>query len=248
MTPFACARHRLRSLQLVVIAWGALALTATGLSAQIGIGSSGLRIDPPARSMKDLRDANVVKQRFDFSCGAAALATLMRYGFGEDVTEAQILVGLFDLPTEAEKRERERTGFSLLDLQRVARARGYNADGFRIEPDQLSMLGGPVIVFIEPRGYRHFAVLRGVRGDRVYLADPSRGNIRMPMYAFFDSWLQADGRGIIFAAEPTSGVRSGTSLLSLGAAGAGRVRAELMSVREMLEVDGAPVRSQRPAP
>ena len=35
--------------------------------------------------MKDLRDAGVVKQRFDFSCGAAALATMLRYGFGDEV-------------------------------------------------------------------------------------------------------------------------------------------------------------------
>ena len=239
----------LRSLSLVIVSWGLCALAATGLSAQISIGSSGLRIDRPARSLKDLRDQNVVKQRFDFSCGAAALATLMRYGFGQDVTESQILVGLFDLPTDAEKAERERTGFSLLDLQRVAQARGYNADGFRIEPDQLAMLGGPVIVFIEPRGYKHFAVLRGIRGDRVFLADPSRGNIRMPMYAFLDSWRQADGKGIIFVAEPKAGQPAGASTLSLmQTAGPGRVRPELLSVREMLEVGNARVPSQRAAP
>jgi predicted double-glycine peptidase len=229
--------------------WGAIALTTTGLSAQISIGSSGLRIDRPARSLKDLRDQNVVKQRFDFSCGAAALATLMRYGFGQDVTESQILIGLFDLPTEAEKLERERTGFSLLDLQRVAQARGYNAEGFRIEPDQLTLLGGPVIVFIEPRGYKHFAVLRGIRGDRVYLADPSRGNIRMPLYAFLDSWRQADGKGILFVAEPKAGQPAGSSTLSLiQTAGRGRARPELLSVREMLEVGNARVPLHRPAP
>ena len=199
--------------------------------------------------MKELRDQGVVKQRFDFSCGAAALATLMRYGFGQDVTEDQILVGLFDLPTAEEKLERERTGFSLLDMQRVARARGYNAEGFRLEPDQLTMLGGPVIVFIEPRGYRHFAVLRGISGGRVHLADPSRGNIRMPMYAFLDSWRQADGKGIIFAAEPQSGRPTGPSRLSLiQTAGRGRVRPEVMSVREMLEVGDALVRLPHRAP
>jgi predicted double-glycine peptidase len=239
----------LRIIHRIAVAWGAIALGTTGLSAQIGIGSSGLRIDPPARSMKDLRDQGVVKQRFDFSCGAAALATLMRYGFGQDVTESQILVRLFDLPTEAEKLERERTGFSLLDLQRVAQARGYNAEGFRIEPDQLTMLGGPVIVFIEPRGYKHFAVFRGIRGDRVHLADPSRGNIRLPLYSFLDSWLQADGRGIIFAAEPKAGQPAGASTLSLiQTAGRGRVRPELLSVREMLEVGNALVRPPRPSP
>lgn len=218
--------------------WGAIALTGTSLFAQIGIGSAGLRVDRPPRSMKDLRDQAVVKQRFDFSCGAAALATLIRYGFGQDVTEAQILEGLFDLPSDAEKAARERTGFSLLDLQRVARARGYNADGFRLEPAQLPRLAGPAIVFIEPRGYKHFAVIRGVRGDRVHLADPSRGNVRMPLYAFLDSWLQDDGRGIVFVVEPKTGLPDTPMALSL-ATSTGQpesLRPEVMSVREMLAV------------
>ena len=229
--------------------WGAAALTGGSLSAQIGTGSSGLRIDRPSQSMKDLRDRNVVKQRFDFSCGAAALATLMRYGFGQDVTEAQLLIALFDLPTDAEKTDRERTGFSLLDLQRVAQARDYNAEGFRLEPAQLRLLDGPVIVFIQPRGYRHFAVLRGIRDDRVYLADPSRGNIRMPMYSFLESWLQDDGKGIIFVVEPKAGLRGASATLSLARADARRLtRPELMSTRELLEVGSALLRPPRHAP
>ena len=236
----------MRTFRILAVAWGALALTTIGVSAQIGIGNSGLRIDGPARSIKELRDQNVVKQRFDFSCGAAALATLMRYGFGQTVTEGQILDGLFDLPTEAEKDDRRRTGFSLLDLQRVAQARAYSAEGFRLDADQLTMLGGPVIVFIEPRGYKHFAVLRGVRGDRVYLADPSRGNIRMPMYTFLDSWLQDDGKGIIFVVEPKQPQPGGVTPLALTRTARASMRPELMSTREMLAIGSALVRSPRP--
>ena len=188
--------------------------------------------------MKDLRDQNLIRQRFDFSCGAAALATLLRYGFGEPVTEAQIMAGLFDLPSEDEKAARRRTGFSLLDLQRVAQARGYDAQGFRLEPEQLAMLDGPVIVFIEPRGYTHFAVLRGMRGDRAYLADPSRGNIRMPAYAFLESWLQDDGRGVIFVVEPKSGLPEKTMPLTLGPVRArgGLVQPEMLAASELLAV------------
>jgi predicted double-glycine peptidase len=223
-----------------------IALTAPSLSAQIGIGDRGLRIDPPVRSMKDLRDRNVVKQRFDFSCGAAALATLLHYGFGERVTEGEVLDGLFDLPSDAEKADRRRTGFSLLDLQRVAQARDYMAEGFRLTPAQLSMLDAPVIVFIEPRGYRHFAVLRGIRGDRVYLADPSRGNIRMPAYTFLDSWLQDDGRGIIFAVEPKAAVAQRQMPLMLAGA-TDAPRPEIMAAREMLTVGNVLIRMPRPA-
>jgi ABC-type bacteriocin/lantibiotic exporter with double-glycine peptidase domain len=91
-----------------------------------------------------------------------------------------------------------------------------------------------VVVYIEPRGYRHFAVLRGVRRDRVYLADPSRGNIRMPAYRFLESWLQEDGTGIIFVVEPETGLPSDAMPLAL--ADAGLPLPEIMSMREMLAV------------
>ena len=225
----------------MIFAWGAIALSTIGLSAQTGIGGSGLRIALPLRSMKDLRDENLVKQRFDFSCGAAALATMLRYGFGDDVNERQVLIGLFDGLSDDEKREVERTGFSLLDLQRVARARGYSAEGFRLEPGQLTLLGGPVIVFIEPRGYKHFAVLRAVHGDRVYLADPARGNIRMPVHTFLDSWVQDDGKGIIFVVEPRSGPPDGKAATTLTPTlgTEGRLYPEIVAARELLTIGGS---------
>ncbi|HVG73367.1 MAG TPA: C39 family peptidase [Vicinamibacterales bacterium] len=232
------------NLRCFLFTWGAIALAGTGLSAQITVGAGGLRADRPARSVKDLRDANVVKQRFDFSCGAAALATMLRYGFADIVSERQILVDLFTGLSADDRRTAERTGFSLLDLQRVARTRGYEAEGFRLEPGELPMLGGPVIVFVEPRGYKHFAVLRGIRGDRVYLADPSRGNIRMPMHTFLDSWLQDDGRGIIFALEPKSNAPG--SLPTALHAVAPVSRPEIIAVRELLKIGGT-LRPPQPA-
>ena len=229
-----------RPLLIAGCAFGVVALAVTVSSAQISIGS-GLRADRPSSSIKDLRDQNVVKQRFDFSCGAAALATLLRYGFGENVTEREILVQLFDLLTEEEKKATRTTGFSLLHLQRVAQARGYNAEGFRLDPGQLAKLGGPVIVFIEPRGYKHFAVLRGARGDRVYLADPSRGNIRMPQYSFLKDWRQDDNKGIIFVVEPKAGLPVGKMPLTL--AKEGLSQPEIMTARELLAVRSSLVRS-----
>ena len=209
-------------------------LSAQRSYAQIGIGTSGLRAVAPTRSMKDLREENVVMQRFDFSCGAAALATLMRYGLGEDITERQILNELFDLLSDDEKEIRRRTGFSLLDLQRVAQARGFNAQGFRLTPEQLAMLAGPVIVFIEPHGYKHFAVLRGVHGDRIHLADPSRGNVRQPAYTFLEGWRQDDGKGIIFVVEPKTGLPQRPMPLALTKTGL--PQPEIMTVRELVSV------------
>ena len=95
-------------------------------------------------------------------------------------------------------------------------------------------------MFIQPRGYNHFAVLRGVQDDRVYLADPSRGNVRMPAYAFLDMWLQEDGMGIIFAVEPNAGLPEGASPLLLSIEGI--TNPEMMTAREMLAVGNPFVR------
>ncbi len=202
------------------------------MAANIGIGA-GARIDVPLKSMKDLRDQNLVRQRFDYSCGAAALATLLRHGFGEKVTEREILSGLFDLLAEDEKKVSRKEGFSLLDLQQVAQSRGYKAQGFRLSAEDLPELRGPVIVFIEPHGYKHFAVLKGIRGDRVYLADPSRGNIRLPAYRFLDSWLDDNGKGVIFVVEPEQAPPGAKHRLGLPE---GPPRPEILTAREMLAV------------
>ena len=43
------------------------------------------------QSWKDRRDAQIVKQDLDYSCGAASLATILNGFYGEAITEAQIL-------------------------------------------------------------------------------------------------------------------------------------------------------------
>jgi len=220
----------MRSL-LVVFVLLMLSIPSHAANAEV---SPNARIGTPLKSMKDLRDEKLVKQRFDYSCGAAALATILRYSFGDDVTELEILNELFDLLSEDEKGLRRREGFSLLDLQRVAQARGYKAQGFRLAPEHLPKLGAPVIVFIESRGYKHFAVLRGTRGDRVYLGDPSRGNIRQPAYRFLDDWLGENGKGVIFVVEPEDGLSEADFTLSLSADGL--PQPEIMTVRELLAV------------
>ncbi|MGX2038941.1 C39 family peptidase [Methylocaldum sp. MU1018] len=155
--------------------------------------------DVPAvrrHTLIELRDQYVVKQQLDYSCGAAALATLMRYYFGDDVTERDLLVRLSALLANLTKEQwahKKMIGFSLLDLKRVAQEKGYRAAGFQLTIDQLRQLVAPVLVYVHPFGYHHFAILRGIAGDRVYLADPSRGNLRMSMSRFQDEY-----GGVIF--------------------------------------------------
>jgi predicted double-glycine peptidase len=54
-------------------------------SASINMGS-GTKITVTLQSFKNLRDQHVVKHTYDYSCRAAALATLLTYGLGDRVT------------------------------------------------------------------------------------------------------------------------------------------------------------------
>lgn len=214
-----------------------IAISNTALAEPLSVGGNvSVRVAP--RSLKDLRDENVVRQALDYSCGAAALATLLRFGLGDAVTEAELLADLLDVVPSAEVEGRQKDGFSLLDLQRVAQKRGYKAQAFRLQAADLPRLNGPAIVFIEPDGYKHFAVLRGVRADRIFLADPSRGNVRMPAYQFLQTWQGGDGTGIIFVVEPQAGTQANSALpLSLDPNLV--AQPEILSARELLAIRAA---------
>ena len=146
------------------------------------------RSETPLRSWKAIRDHNVVLQRYDYSCGAGALATLMHYYFGDKVTEEEILLGILSSMTKEEVLDREEKGLSLLDLKRYAEKRGYQAVGVKLNYESLKQLKGPVLIHLEREDYKHFAVFKGVWGDRIYLADPSRGNIRLAVFRFAREW------------------------------------------------------------
>lgn len=199
-----------------------------------------LRIFAPLKSVKALRDQNVVKQGYDYSCGAGALATLLTYGVGDKATEAEILLQLMNSLPKDQEVLKKKEGFSLADLQSVALMRGHKSAGFRIAPEYLAKLKGPVIVFIQPRGYKHFAVLRGVKGDRIFLADPSLGNVRMPAYKFLDMWLDEKGKGIIFVVEAKNGLWPADYPLKLDVTGI--AQPEILSARQMLNVGNPLVR------
>lgn len=164
------------------------------LAAGMGMGderSADIRDGPVLKkrhTLKALRDQHVVKQQTDYSCGAAALATLMTYYFGEQTSEQQILELLRVGLTDGQAALKQLRGFSLLDLKHVAQRKGYKAAGFKLTIEQLKLVVAPVIVYVSPRGYPHFAVLRGISGGRVLLADPARGNLRLSIASFLDEW------------------------------------------------------------
>ena len=212
--------------------------------AEVVVNMGGTREEVPVKSLRALRDAGVVKQGYDYSCGAASLATLLTFGLNDPVSEGTLLRELIS-PLPADRLAAlQHDGLSLFDLQRLAQARGHKAQGFRIGSSQLRKLAYPAIVFIRPHGYRHFAVFKGLRGDRIYLADPSLGNVRMPLYRFLDMWADKAGRGIIFVVE-----RAGADWpehFALQLAGGSGPPPEVLSAAGMLEI-GKPFPLANPA-
>lgn len=147
--------------------------------------------EPPVKSIAEMRRQDVVLQQFDISCGAAALATILKYQFGDNVTERQVATGLIRRKEYIEHPEliRVREGFSLLDMKRYVDGRGYKGIGYgKLEYKDLAALA-PIIVAVSPIGYNHFVVFRGAIGDQVLLADPAFGNSTMPIEKFERIWI-----------------------------------------------------------
>ncbi len=140
------------------------------------------------RSWKSLHEDRIVMQSSDYSCGAAAVATLLTYTFDDPVAETAIMDTLLKALPVADQKDRKKQGFSLLDLADYVTARGYEGAAFRLTLGQLQKVQLPVLVHLSVQGDRHFVVLRKIRGDQIYLADPSRGNLRLPVDDFASEW------------------------------------------------------------
>ena len=145
----------------------------------------------PVRSLLEMRHHNVIIQSWDLSCGAAALATLLQYEFGEPVTEKEVAHGLMRRNEYIEHPEivQVREGFSLLDLKRYVQTRGYKGEGFGELELQDLVEHAPIMVPVDALGYNHFVIFRGIRGNRVLLADPAWGNRTMTIEKFQRMWL-----------------------------------------------------------
>jgi hypothetical protein len=151
------------------------------------------------RSLKEIRGEGVVRQRWDMSCGAAALSTLLTYEFRDNTPETAIVVWILHRVDPV--KVRARGGFSLLDMKRFAEARGYHAQGYSgMSIKELATQKTAVIVPIRLKGFDHFIVVNRIVAGRVIVADPGFGNITMRVDRFQSLWKQ----GIAFVVRPPS--------------------------------------------
>jgi uncharacterized protein len=145
----------------------------------------------PVTSLLEMRHHDVVIQKWDLSCGAAALDTLLKYEWGDPVSEREIALGLMKRKEYIQHPElvKVREGFSLLDLKRYVERHGFKGIGLgELDLNDLSRYA-PIMVPVDALGYNHFMVFRGIYDNRVVLADPAWGNRTMTIAQFQRIWL-----------------------------------------------------------
>jgi len=156
-------------------------------AATTSIHQENSRLYKTITSYLDFKKNNVVMQQYDYSCGAAALATLMKFYYNDNVSEKSLL-NLAKTSTSINQESIKIKGLSLLDLKHIAIQKGYRAAGFKLTVNQLRLLTGPVLIFYKPRDFPHFAVFKKISKSRVYIADPARGNVRVSINNFLAIW------------------------------------------------------------
>jgi predicted double-glycine peptidase len=188
-------------------AWGSLSArdgsarvgrsrAALGLATALLLGSIGTDPAPAVaqaqvKSLLEMRQDRVVVQEWDLSCGAAALATILNHQHGDPISERQIAMQLIGREEYLNNPllVRARHGFSLLDLKRFVDKQGYRGIGYgQLKLEDL-VARAPIMVPVNLTGFNHFVVFRGMRGNRVLLADPAFGNRTMLAGKFRAAWL-----------------------------------------------------------
>jgi len=153
-------------------------------SAQLtGIAGGNYRLH--VTTLKEGRFRNTIHQQYDFSCGSAAVATLLTYQYGYPMSEQTAFAAMF---AHGNRAKISKEGFSLLDIKRFLAALGFQADGFIVSLQKLQQASLPAIVLIDEHGYHHFVVIKGVLAGRVLVGDPAKGTRSIPETEFDKVW------------------------------------------------------------
>lgn len=162
----------------------AACLAAPCPALELGLGGAryALRTD----SVKSLRMRGTLRQQFDFSCGSAAVATLLTHHYGRPVTEQFVFERMY---VTGDQQKIRREGFSLLDMQRFLKSVGYRADGFQLPLAKLAEARLPAIVLVSNNGFHHFVVIKGIAAGRVLVGDPAAGTMALPLERFERMWV-----------------------------------------------------------
>lgn len=178
-------------LAALLLIQAAPAFISASYAGEIPIGA--LNINPNFKSLSSIserRFERVEKQKFDYSCGSASVATLLTFHYGKPVDEKDVIKKMLDVGDE---KKIMKEGFSLLDMKKYLLTLGFVADGFRAPLSKLEEVGIPAIVLLNINNYLHFVVIKGINDRGVLVGDPTLGVRLIKKPDFEASW-----NGILF--------------------------------------------------
>jgi uncharacterized protein len=164
----------------IAIALMLLAFDSAAGTVTIG-GDYRIRVE----SMVDQRFGRIYRQKYDFSCGSATLASLLTYHYNDTVNELTVFRDMFKNGDQDKIRQQ---GFSLLDMKHYLSRRGYQSNGFKISLQQLADAERPGITIINSNGYMHFVIVKAQRVNEVVIGDPAAGLKVIPQDEFEAMW------------------------------------------------------------
>jgi predicted double-glycine peptidase len=176
---------------LTVLAAGSLLAASAVFAGSIWLPGVDGTMNVATASISERKFRDVVRQQYDFSCGSAALATLLTFHYDHAIDE---MTAFRDMYEHGDQEKIAQAGFSLLDMKTYLAKIGYDADGFQSDLVTLADAGIPAIALINYRGYRHFVVVKGVRRGSVLLGDPALGTRLIAREEFEQMW----DNGVLF--------------------------------------------------
>jgi predicted double-glycine peptidase len=136
-------------------------------------------------SYSEIPFQTVIRQQYDYSCGSAALATMLRFHYGVQTDEAEVFKAMYAVGDQARI---QKLGFSLLDMKKYLASLGYEADGYRLSIEEMGQVGAPVIALVQINSYKHFVVVKGYIDGHILFGDPAQGLRMMPAAEFQKIW------------------------------------------------------------
>ena len=167
---------------LLSLSYSTMAATINMTGIVSGVGGSSKKVI----SLAERRFIGVEQQQTDFSCGAASVATILKYSYNVPTNEKWVMDGMLAMSDPALVSQ---YGFSMLDMKNYVEMLGMQAKGFKVKSENIDQLTIPSVVLLNIKGFHHFVVLKKIDSEgRVYLADPALGNQIVEMDEFLAGW------------------------------------------------------------
>jgi len=166
------------------------------LYGKVHIVNKDIHVEHNLTSWIEIKNKNLTRQKEDYSCGSASLATVLKHYYGQDVSEKEILNAVIKMKGMTRKnilqKYKEVNGLSFLDLSVFAKEKGFKVLGLALDMDALKKLQVPVILYVKIRNSEHFTVYKGMDDMYAYLADPSMGNTKVRLTKFKEMFYQRE--------------------------------------------------------